>query len=517
MQHSINRAPEAGAMNVLVIVGHPRAGSLCHALAEQYMLGAGEAGARLCRLDLRELDFNRDVETREMRRQDSEPDLEQARRLLQWAQHVVFVYPTWWGTMPSLLKGFLDRLLLPEFAFRHAENAFGYEGLLQGRSAHVITTMDTPPLIYRLMYRAPGHNAMRRATLNFCGIAPVRVTPFGSVFESSDAQRRRWLEHARLEGRKLRGAVPTGGERLRAKISAWLAALRLQFYPTTWLVYALGAVAAGGAGALATGAFWLGYLVLFCLEAATVFTNELFDYSADRSNRRYGPFNGGSRVIVEQRLSHREVAGGASAASALAAVAAAALIAFTGAPALPSLPFIAGLAVVAIGYTLPPLKLCYRTLGELDVAFTHGPAVLVCGWIFLGAPLVDPVPWLMGLPVALATLPSITLSNVPDRHADAAAGKLTVAARFGRRGAIGFAVAATVLAAACALVWPFLAAVPSVYALVPWLAVPHALWLSWLLVQRAHREALPREMLVMVASLAYPLWFIVPPLAALIF
>ena len=50
------------------------------------------------------------------------------------------------------------------------------EGLLSGRSAHLITTMDTPPLAYRLFYRSPGHHAMRRATLGFCGIEPVRIT-----------------------------------------------------------------------------------------------------------------------------------------------------------------------------------------------------------------------------------------------------------------------------------------------------------------------------------------------------
>jgi putative NADPH-quinone reductase len=32
-----------------------------------------------------------------------------ARELILWAEHLVFVYPTWWGTMPALLKGFLDR------------------------------------------------------------------------------------------------------------------------------------------------------------------------------------------------------------------------------------------------------------------------------------------------------------------------------------------------------------------------------------------------------------------------
>src|SRR5690606_17097173 len=115
---------------------------------------------------------------------------------------------------------------------------------------------------YRVVYRSPGHNAMRRATLNFCGIAPVRITPFGSVLESDAEQRGRWLDRARIEGRKLRGAVPTRIERLVGKALSWLVALRLQFYPSTWLVYALGAVAAAGTAAFNRAEFWLGYLTL---------------------------------------------------------------------------------------------------------------------------------------------------------------------------------------------------------------------------------------------------------------
>src|SRR5690606_21645153 len=148
------------------------------------MQGAREAGARLERLDLRQLASGRDVEQRVRRLEATARDSDRARRLVRCGQHIVFVYPTWWGTMPSLLRGFLDRVLLPGFAFRYAENAFGYEGLLAGRSAHLITTMDTPALVYRIVYRAPGHNAMRRATLEFCGIEPVRITPFGSVLKS---------------------------------------------------------------------------------------------------------------------------------------------------------------------------------------------------------------------------------------------------------------------------------------------------------------------------------------------
>jgi len=500
-------------VNVLVIIGHPRADSLCHALADAYMQGAREAGARLERLDLRELVFCRDVEQRSMRRQSTEPDIARARRLLRWAQHIVFVYPTWWGTMPSLLKGFLDRVLLPGFAFRYAENAFGYEGLLRGRSAHLITTMDTPALVYRMVYRAPGHNAMRRATLNFCGIDPVRITPFGSVLRSDAEQRGRWLRRARREGRALRGAVPTPLERLRRKALGWLAALRLQFYPSTFLVYALGAIAAAGTAAFARAAFWLGYLALFLLEAATVFVNEVCDCSADQANRRYGPFNGGSRVIIDGRLTRRELSIGASFALALALGASLALVVFADVSAVPTLPFLAALAIVAVGYTLPPLALAYRTLGELDVAYTHGPAVLVCGWIFMGGAVTDPIPWLMAVPIALATLPSITLSNVPDREADAAAGKRTIPARFGQRRAIGFALAATVTSAAAAVLWPFVPGIPEAYRAVPWGAVPHACALGALLVAARRETGVPRRMTaLMLASLSFVMWFIVPPL-----
>ena len=509
---------ERPAINVLVVIGHPRANSLCHALAAEYVVGARAAGACVEILDLRRLEFSRDVETAQMQLQDTEPDIERSRRLVTWSDHLVFIYPTWWGTMPSLIKGFVDRLLLPGFAFRHAENATGYEGLLGGRSAHLLTTMDTPPTVYRLIYRAPGHNAMKRATLGFCGIAPVRVTAFGSVLKSDPELRRKWLEQARREGQSLRGAVPTVAERSLRALRDWLAALRLQFYPTTWMAYAIGALTASGSGALATRTFWIGYAVLFFIEAAAVFANEVVDYPADSRNKRYGPFNGGSRVIVDGRISRSELRLAAWIASGIAAVLATILAFHTAAPPGASLALLAVLLVVAIAYTAPPLKLSYRTLGELDVGVTHGPAVLVCGWVFLGGTWSDPLPWLMGLPIALAILPSITLANIPDREADAATGKRTIAVRFGQRPAIVFAMVATAVAAASALAWPYLPGIPQGYDLVPWLALPHAAWLLSLLARSFSSEGIPANMMtLMLASLTYVLWFLLPPFVSLLF
>src|SRR5690348_74279 len=108
-------------LKVLVILGHPRKDSLCGALADAYVAGAREAGVELERLDLAELKFEPNVIAGSPRNQPCEPAIRKALELVAWADHLVLVFPTWWGTMPALLKGFLDRVLMPRFAFEEHE------------------------------------------------------------------------------------------------------------------------------------------------------------------------------------------------------------------------------------------------------------------------------------------------------------------------------------------------------------------------------------------------------------
>nr|WP_245965436.1 NAD(P)H-dependent oxidoreductase [Salinisphaera orenii] len=145
------------ALRVLLVLGHPRRDSLCGALADAYCDGAGDAGVELRRIDLAALSFARDVTAASPENQPLEPDLQAAHADLTWAEHLVFVYPTWWGTMPALLKSFLDRLVMPGFAFRfYGPGAAEWEGLWPDKSAQLITTMDTPPPVYRWLFHAPG-------------------------------------------------------------------------------------------------------------------------------------------------------------------------------------------------------------------------------------------------------------------------------------------------------------------------------------------------------------------------
>jgi NAD(P)H dehydrogenase (quinone) len=108
----------------------------------------------------------------------------------------VIAYPIWWGSVPALLKGFLDRILLPGFAFKYRPGKAFPEQLLRGRSAQLLVSMDTPPWYFRWVYRMPGIVQLKKTTLEFCGIAPVKVAAFGPLISSSPAQRASWLVKA---------------------------------------------------------------------------------------------------------------------------------------------------------------------------------------------------------------------------------------------------------------------------------------------------------------------------------
>jgi putative NADPH-quinone reductase/1,4-dihydroxy-2-naphthoate octaprenyltransferase len=494
---------------VLVIIGHPRSPSLCGALAAAYADGACAAGMVVEVLDLASLRFDPDVHTMSPVDQALEPDLAHARRLIQWADHLCLVFPAWWGVGPARLHGFLDRVLLPGFAFGEHDGRF--EGLLRGRTAHLLCTMDMPPWVYRLIYRAPGYGAMKRSILGFCGIACRRTLSFGPVKDSDAALRAAWLAQARAMGGSLRDGAASRLGSAADRLLAWVKALRLQFYPMSWMGYTIGALGAGGR--LDGGRYWLGYLFLFFLEVATVFANDWFDFESDRRNRHHGPFNGGSRMLVQGDISFDQMAGGIAFALGAALVCAAMLLPAPHAGMSLSAPGAALLAmmVLALGYTVPPLKLSWRGLGEIDVGITHSFGVLLVGYLLQDGAWRNGFPWLVSLPLCLSILPSILLSGFPDMEADLAAGKRTLASRLGHRGTLLAAMAPTLLAAATvALIRDMPAVRGCLDGLLPW-ALAHACLLSWLL-WRARQRQPGRIDGLLIAALGYILWYAAFPL-----
>ena len=185
---------------ILVILGHPDSESLCGALAGAYIESAKTTDSEIRELQLGDLKFDPTLWKGYNRIQDLEPDLVRAQELIQWSDHIVFVYPNWWGTMPALMKGFFDRVFLPGFAFKYREDSAFWDKLLSGRTAQLIVTMDTPPWYYRWIYRRPGHHEMKRTILGFCGIKVIKITEFSIVRNSSSDTRNKWIDMVKRLG-----------------------------------------------------------------------------------------------------------------------------------------------------------------------------------------------------------------------------------------------------------------------------------------------------------------------------
>jgi len=187
---------------VLIINGHPDKESFCFALAERYKKGADAAGAECKLVHLIDLKFNPILTFGYRKISELEPDLLKMQQEITAADHLVFVYPNWWSTLPALLKGFIDRVFVPTFAFKYRPNSPFWDKLLQGKTARLIVTMDTPQWYYWLINKNAGHNAMKVGILEFSGIKPVKISSFAIIKSSDATKRKKWLDDVETLGKK---------------------------------------------------------------------------------------------------------------------------------------------------------------------------------------------------------------------------------------------------------------------------------------------------------------------------
>jgi len=189
-------------MNIAVIQGHPdpAGGHFGHALADAYAEAATAAGHEVRRVAIAELDFPLLRTQADWQDGESPPGIRAAQETVEWADHLVIVFPLWLGDMPALVKGFFEQLMRPGFAIAKSGGATMWKKLLKGKSARVVVTMGMPAFFYRVVYRAHSVKSLERNVLSFCGISPVRTTLIGTV-EGRRGAREDWLARMRKYGK----------------------------------------------------------------------------------------------------------------------------------------------------------------------------------------------------------------------------------------------------------------------------------------------------------------------------
>ncbi len=187
---------------IAILIGHPDPdpARFGRRLAEAYAEAAEQAGHRVRRIDVAELDIPWLRGKREWETAPAPECLRPAQEAVAWADHLVLIYPLWLGALPAAFKGFLEQLLRPGFAFAAGTEMSGGARPLAGKSARIVVTMGMPALVYRWYFGAHSVKNLERNILRFVGIRPVRSTLIGLV-EASAAGRRRGLERVARLGR----------------------------------------------------------------------------------------------------------------------------------------------------------------------------------------------------------------------------------------------------------------------------------------------------------------------------
>jgi NAD(P)H dehydrogenase (quinone) len=125
--------------------------------------------------------------------------LEHCREIAQ-AEGLVIVHPNWWGQPPAILKGWIDRVLRPEVAYRFREGDRGDGvplGLLQAKAALVFTTSNTPRDRELAVFGDPLETLWKNCIFGLCGAPLFFRKNFEVVVTSTAAQRQAWLEEVK--------------------------------------------------------------------------------------------------------------------------------------------------------------------------------------------------------------------------------------------------------------------------------------------------------------------------------
>jgi len=181
---------------ILIIDGHPDPSDerFVHALAASYRGGAEAGHHEVMTMRVADLDFPLLRTQADYEKGEPLETIRRCQSALDWATHVVILYPLWLGSMPALLKALLEQTLRPGFAFSVRKLGRWPVKLQGGKSARVVVTMGMPGWLYRWYFRAHSLRSLRRNILHFIGFRRVRATLIGNIGNLSRAQRETYLQ-----------------------------------------------------------------------------------------------------------------------------------------------------------------------------------------------------------------------------------------------------------------------------------------------------------------------------------
>lgn len=191
-------------MKTLIVYNHPYEGSFCNAILKAVQRGLKKGGhtCKVINLDKDNFDpvmrakdlkafaeLGRGIESALM---NLDPTVFRYKKKLEWADHIVMIFPIWWMSMPAMMKGFVDKVIFPGVAY-DMDNGRLVSRLASLKQVTVISTMNTPADIYRDMFGNSLEGSLIKGTFNQIGVHDAEWISFNMVKQVGTEVREQWL------------------------------------------------------------------------------------------------------------------------------------------------------------------------------------------------------------------------------------------------------------------------------------------------------------------------------------
>ena len=184
-------------MKVLVVLGHQRQGSFCHAIASTAVEELKTAGHDVVYHDLYAERFDPILpDDQILKTALVDPVVDRHGHEVRAADGYLIVHPNWWAMPPAILKGWIDRVFRQGVAYEFGPGGTIVEHLA-GKRALVLTTSNTPRGVELAVFGDPLENLWKTCIFGFCGVKDFRRRNFESIVMSTPEQRALWLSETR--------------------------------------------------------------------------------------------------------------------------------------------------------------------------------------------------------------------------------------------------------------------------------------------------------------------------------
>ena len=183
-------------MNFHIIIDHPWEGSFNFAILDSVIKGIKEKNKNFDVLDLNRENFNPVMSEKELalyaQGKFLDPKVKEYQKRLINSDYLIFIFPIWWNVMPVMLKGWMDKVLLPGFAF--TTDQVPQPLLKKITGASVLTTTGTPDEYHRKEYNNALKWVLCEGTLKFCGINKITWLNFGDAGFTTREKHNQWIK-----------------------------------------------------------------------------------------------------------------------------------------------------------------------------------------------------------------------------------------------------------------------------------------------------------------------------------